>query len=317
MKVATYAKSFGCGLPLTDEFIKFISDWEVEHYRSRVAKGEKKDRRLEGRIALVTGAAQGFGKGLAEVMASQGAYIVFADLNKEGVIINALETNAKFGRNKAIAVAADVTNADSVENMIEEVILAFGGLDILISNAGVLVAGSLADITEKNFDFVTDVNYKGYFLCAKFASKPMIIQNNYSPKYLTDIIEINSKSGLEGSKKNFVYAGSKFGGIGLTQSFAMELVEYGIKVNAICPGNLLDGPLWSDPVKGLFKQYLDSGKVPGAKTIKDVRKYYEDAVPMKRGCTIEDVARAVFYIVEQKYETGQALPVTGGQVMLK
>jgi NAD(P)-dependent dehydrogenase (short-subunit alcohol dehydrogenase family) len=196
------------------------------------------------------------------------------------------------------------------------VLLAFGGLDILVSNAGVLVAGGLSDMTEKSFDFVTDVNYKGYFLCAKYASVPMIIQHGYSPDYMADIIEINSKSGLEGSNRNFAYAGSKFGGIGLTQSFALELIEHGIKVNAICPGNLLDGPLWSDPDKGLFRQYLDSGKVPGAKTLEDVRKFYEDKVPMKRGCTCEDVACAIFYIVEQKYETGQAVPVTGGQVML-
>ena len=132
-----------------------------------------------------------------------------------------------------------------------------------------------------------------------------------------DIIEINSKSGLSGSNKNFAYAGSKFGGIGLTQSFAMELVEYNIKVNAVCPGNFLNGPLWSDPEKGLFVQYLKAGKVPGAQTVADVRAYYESKVPMRRGCEIEDVVKAILYISDQLYETGQAIPVTGGQSMLK
>ena len=94
------------------------------------------------------------------------------------------------------------------------------------------------------------------------------------------------------------------------------MVEYGIKVNAVCPGNFFDGPLWSDPEKGLFVQYLRTGKVPGAKTIADVKKFYEAKVPMNRGCYGEDVIRAVYYLVEQAYETGQALPVTGGQVML-
>ena len=272
--------------------------------------------RLEGRIALVTGGAQGFGKGLAESMAAEGAYIIIADLNQEGAESCAAELNATYNQYKAIAVKVDVANADSVEFMVQEAVLNFGGLDILLSNAGVLVAGSLEDMTEKSFDFVTDVNYKGYFLCTKYASKPMKIQNEHSPNYMMDIIEINSKSGLEGSNKNFAYAGSKFGGIGLTQSFAKELVEFGIKVNAICPGNLLDGPLWSDPSTGLFKQYFDSGKVPGAKTIEDVRRHYENMVPMKRGCTVKDVACAIFYIVEQKYETGQAIAVTGGQIML-
>jgi sorbitol-6-phosphate 2-dehydrogenase len=131
-----------------------------------------------------------------------------------------------------------------------------------------------------------------------------------------DIVQINSKSGLEGSQKNFAYAGGKFGGIGLTQSFALELVERGIKVNAICPGNVFDGPLWSDPDDGLFVQYLKAGKVPNAKTVEDVRKAYEAKVPMRRGCRVGDIAKALYYILEQEYETGQALPVTGGQVML-
>jgi NAD(P)-dependent dehydrogenase (short-subunit alcohol dehydrogenase family) len=145
----------------------------------------------------------------------------------------------------------------------------------------------------------------------------MKIQHKFAPDYFMDIIEINSKSGLAGSNKNFAYAGSKFGGIGLTQSFALELVEYNIKVNAICPGNFLNGPLWSDPEKGLFIQYLRAGKVPGAKSIDDVRHFYEAKVPLGRGCETIDVARAIFYIVEQTYETGQAIPVTGGQEMLK
>ena len=144
----------------------------------------------------------------------------------------------------------------------------------------------------------------------------MELQHAVAPGLWFDIIQINSKSGLVGSNKNGAYAGSKFGGIGLTQSFALELVEDGIKVNSICPGNFYDGPLWSDPQKGLFKQYLDSGKVPGAKNVGDVKAFYEAKVPMKRGCTGPDVMRALYYIVEQEYETGQAVPVTGGQVML-
>ena len=172
-------------------------------------------------------------------------------------------------------------------------------------------------MTKQTFELVTAVNYTAYFLCVKYASEIMRAQHEIAPSYMMDVIEINSKSGLAGSNKNFAYAGSKFGGIGLTQSFAMELAPYNIKVNAVCPGNFLDGPLWSDPVKGLFVQYLNAGKVPGAKTVEDVRRSYEAKVPLGRGCMPEDVARAIFYIVEQEYETGQAVPVTGGQEMLK
>ncbi|MBL7040727.1 MAG: SDR family oxidoreductase, partial [Pirellulaceae bacterium] len=141
-------------------------------------------------------------------------------------------------------------------------------------------------------------------------------QHKANSACMSDIIQINSKSGLVGSNRNAAYAGSKFGGIGLTQSFALELIAEGIKVKSICPGNLLDGPLWSDPESGLFVQYLRTGKVPGAKAIDDVRRAYEAKVPMGRGCTTADVMKAIYYLIEQQYETGQALPVTGGQVML-
>ena len=145
----------------------------------------------------------------------------------------------------------------------------------------------------------------------------MKIQHRYDPGRFMDIVQINSKSGLRGSNKNYAYAGSKFGGIGLTQSFALELVGYNIKVNAICPGNFFDGPLWSDPKHGLFLQYLRAKKVPGARTVADVRRFYEDRVPMKRGCRVQDVVRALLYVLDQTYENGQAVPVTGGQIMLK
>ena len=128
----------------------------------------------------------------------------------------------------------------------------------------------------------------------------MKLANGFDPERYFDIIEINSKSGLAGSNKNFAYAGSKFGGIGLTQSFALELAPYKIKVNAVCPGNFLEGPLWTDPEKGLLVQYLRAGKVPGAKTTDDVRKFYEAKEPLGRGCRIIDVARAIAYIIEQE-----------------
>jgi len=99
------------------------------------------------------------------------------------------------------------------------------------------------------------------------------------------------------------------------QSFALELIDDRIKVNAICPGNFFDGPLLSDPENGLFVQYLRAGKVEGAKNIEDVKSFYEAKVPMRRGVTVDDVMRAVYYAIEQKYETGQTIPVTGGQVM--
>jgi len=267
--------------------------------------------RLAGKIAIVTGAAQGFGKGIAEELYAEGATVGIADMNFAGAqaVAEALGVNA-------FAIEVNVTDEESVAKMVQVTVEQWGGLDLLVSNAGVAKAGNLMELEKSTFDFVTNINYTGYFLCAKYAAAIMEAQHEADPEAFFDIITINSKSGLEGSKNNYAYAGSKFGGIGLTQSFALELCPYNIKVNAICPGNYLDGPLWSDPERGLFVQYLNAGKVPGAKTVEDVRKYYMAKVPMNRGCFPKDVARAILYAVEQQYETGQAIPVTGGQTML-
>ncbi len=267
--------------------------------------------RLAGKIAIVTGGAQGFGLGIAQAMYREGASVVLADLNEEQANVAA----AGLGE-RAVGIKVDVGDPASVEQLMIRCVEHFGGLDILVSNAGVLKAGSLEELTPAQFDFVTKVNYTGYFYCAKYASEIMKAQYEADNTKWFDIIQINSKSGLEGSKNNFAYAGGKFGGIGLTQSFALELVGWQIKVNAICPGNFYDGPLWSDPEKGLFVQYLNAGKVPGAKTVQDVKEFYLSKSPIRRGCTPEDVAKALVYCVEQCYETGQALPVTGGQVMM-
>ena len=311
IKVVAYAKSFGGVSVMPDFLIDFIVNWEVESYRSKVSLASSNAKRMANKVTVVTGGAQGFGKGIAEAMAEEGAYLVIADMNLEG----AKATAAQFG-NKGLAVAVNVSDEASVKNLLDQVVLHFGGGDVFISNAGVARAGGLDEMTKQTFEFVTAVNYTGYFLCAKYASAVMRLQHKYAPDYMMDIVEVNSKSGLLGSNKNFAYAGSKFGGIGLTQSFAMELAPYNVKVNAVCPGNYLNGPLWSDPERGLFVQYLNAGKVPGAKTVEDVRRFYESKVPLNRGCEPIDVARAICYIVEQTYETGQAVPVTGGQEML-
>lgn len=273
--------------------------------------------RAAGKAAMVTGAARGFGLEIASALAREGAFVALADIDADGVAQAAARLNADAGEMAAMGVKADVTSPDSLRAAVAEIVRRCGGIDLLVANAGVVRAGSVMEQTPRDFEFVTRVNYTGYFLSVQAVAPVMARQHQAAPGRWCDIIQINSKSGLAGSNRNGAYAGSKFGGLGLTQSFALELVEHGIKVNAVCPGNFLDGPLWSDPRDGLFVQYLKSGKVPGARSVADVRRAYEAKVPMGRGCTTPDVMRAIFYLVEQCYETGQALPVTGGQVMLR
>ena len=317
VKIGVYSKSFGGRLPMRQEFVDFIVGWEVESYRAKAGKTAAAGKRMDGKIIIVTGSAQGFGKGIAENLAEEGANVVIADMNYAGAEALAKELCKKHGAGRAFAVGVNVADEPSVKNLIEQTVFEYGGLDVFINNAGIVRAGSLEEMTKENFELVTSVNYTAYFLCAKYAVAPMKAQHEICPDYMMDIVEVNSKSGLKGSNKNFAYAGSKFGGLGLTESFALELAPYNIKVNAVCPGNFLDGPLWSDPEKGLFVQYFNAGKVPGAKTVDDVRRHYESLVPLGRGCLPSDVSKAIMYIVEQPYETGQALPVTGGQEMLK
>lgn len=271
---------------------------------------------VRDKVVVVTGGAQGFGEGMVRSLVENGAFVWVADMNEEGAKTLADELNWEAVITVAKAVQVNVTDEASVAAMMDHIIAETGGIDLFVSNAGVLRSGSVKSMTLKDFQFVTDVDYTGFFICTKFAAQAMALQNRPSGAYWTDIITISSKSGLEGSNKNGAYAGAKFGTIGLTQSFALELVEDNIKVNAVCPGNFLDGPLWSDPKRGLFVQYLEAGKVEGAKTVEDVRRAYESKVPMRRGCTTDDVMKAILYIVEQTYETGQAVPVAGGQVML-
>ena len=155
-------------------------------------------KRLAEKIAIVTGSAQGFGKGIADAMVAEGAYVVIADMNYDGAKACADELCAKYGAGKAIPLAANVADEESVENLVNDTVITYGGLDIFVANAGIAIAGNVEEMQKKTFELVTSVNYTGYFLCTKYASRPMKIQNKFAPKYMMDIITVNSKSGLAG-----------------------------------------------------------------------------------------------------------------------
>jgi len=259
--------------------------------------------RLPNRVAIVTGAAQGLGEAIAHRLAAEGAQVVVADLNQEGARKVAADIETRHG-GRALPVRCDVTSEDDVAGMVRAGVEAFGRLDLLVSNAGILIAGDIEEFPPAQWRKMIDVNLVGYFLCARAAAPVMRAQGSGV------IIQINSKSGKRGSFKNSAYAASKFGGIGLTQSLALELAPEGIRVNAVCPGNLLDSPLWMD---SLYAQYAKRWGMTGD----EVRRKYEEQVPLGRGCTYDDVCNVVVFLAgdESSYMTGQAINVTGGQEM--
>jgi sorbitol-6-phosphate 2-dehydrogenase len=258
---------------------------------------------LQDRIALVTGGAQGLGEAICHRLAIEGADIIVADINLEGSEMVAADVREKTGR-KAIGVMVDVGNEEIVAEMFDRIIAEFGRLDIMVSNAGVLFSGSVDEIPVDKWRKVIEINLFGYFICLKYATRLMKNQGSGA------ILQVNSKSGKKGSYKNSAYAASKFGGIGLTQSVALEMAEFGVRVNAVCPGNLLDSPLW---VNSLYKQYAANYGI----TEEEVRQKYIDQVPMKRGCTYDDVCNVIVFLAsdQSSYMTGQAINVTGGQEM--
>lgn len=258
---------------------------------------------LQDRIALITGGGQGLGQAICQRLAAEGCHLAVADLNKETAIATATDIAAATDR-QIVAVQVDVTDEAQVEAMVERTVAEFGRLDIVVANAGILIAGEITELPAEKWRMVVEVNLNGYFLTAKHVARVMKGQQSGS------IIQINSKSGKKGSFKNSAYAASKFGGIGLTQSLALELAEHNIRVNAVCPGNLLDSPLWVDSLYGQYAERLGI-------TEQEVRQRYIEQVPMKRGCTYEDVCNVVVFLASDQasYMTGQAINVTGGQEM--
>jgi sorbitol-6-phosphate 2-dehydrogenase len=258
---------------------------------------------LLNKVALVTGGAQGLGAAIVLRLAREGCDVAIADINEQSSTATAAQIARETGR-RTIAMKIDVTDEEQVSAGIDRTVRELGRLDICVSNAGILFAEEITEFPAEKWKAVIMVNLFGYFLVSKHAARVMVAQRSGS------IIQINSKSGKKGSYKSSAYAASKFGGIGHTQSIALELAEFGVRVNAVCPGNLLDSPLWVD---SLYKQYAKKWGI----TEEEVRQRYIDQVPMKRGCTYDDVCNVVVFLAsdQSSYMTGQAINVTGGQEM--
>ncbi|MDV6167221.1 3-oxoacyl-[acyl-carrier-protein] reductase [Flavobacterium sp. DG1-102-2] len=244
---------------------------------------------LEGKTAIITGASRGIGRGIAIVFAKHGANVAFT-YSASAEAAKSLEEELKAYGIQAKGYQSDAAKFDEAQKLVDDVLTEFGGIDILINNAGITKDNLLMRISEEDFDKVIEVNLKSVFNMTKAVQRPMLKQRHGS------IINMSSVVGVKGNAGQSNYAASKAGVLGFTKSIALELGSRNIRCNAIAPG---------------FIETEMTAKLP-----EDVVKGWADAIPLKRGGTTEDVANACLYLASDMsaYVTGQTLNVDGGML---
>lgn len=200
----------------------------------------------------------------------------------------------------------DIRNVSDFCRVCEDVSRCFDTLNGIVYASGITLPGSVKDISIDDWNNSIDINLKGYWMTFKFLYD-LIVRSK------TSIVQINSKTGKKGSFKNSAYTASKFGGVGLTQSMALEFAEFGVRVNAVCAGNVFESETWANPKNGLFVKYAQTQN----STVEKIREKYINLVPMKRSCAYSDICNLVEFLLSDKscYMTGQSMNLTGGQQM--
>jgi NAD(P)-dependent dehydrogenase (short-subunit alcohol dehydrogenase family)/rhamnose utilization protein RhaD (predicted bifunctional aldolase and dehydrogenase) len=311
VKIAKYASDWGG--------VRFLSPAQVSFIEHHAQESDISDsvpqNRNQNKIALVTLTGSVFENGIAESLYNRSFNLVLA--GKDIANGNALlkKISSPDSSNKVVFIETDFAEETSIKNLISGIVKEFGGIDLFISNS--IHRQNEPGLNEsESFNRITDANYRGFFFAVKHTSEVMKLQNPGKPGYLTDIVRIDSDIAHTNiSVPSF--SGSAAGVSGLIRSFAGELAASGIKVNALIHGESFDDPFWSDPAKGLLVQQFKTGKIPGARNTEDVKKFYEDQVPLRRGCRLDDIMKALLYIIDQEYETGMELRVTGGTNIMR
>ncbi|MFK4853528.1 bifunctional aldolase/short-chain dehydrogenase [Microbacterium sp. ZW T6_19] len=282
-----------------------ISDAEkfrIEYWALEEAKLQRmpKPKSHQGRIAFVTGAASGIGKAIAVRLAAEGACVVVADLDLEKAQAAAAELG---GSDVAIGVAANVADADAVQAAIDEALLAFGGVDLVVNNAGLSLSKPLLETTEKDWDLQHDVMAKGSFLISKAAAHVLIDQ-----KLGGDIIYISSKNSVFAGPNNIAYSATKADQAHQVRLLAVELGEHGIRVNGINPDGVVRG-------SGIFASGWGANRAATYGVAEeDLGQYYANRTILKREVVPENVADAVYVLTgpELSRTTGLHIPVDSG-----
>lgn len=254
--------------------------------------------KLEGKVAIVTGGAQGLGRAISLCYAEEGASVIVADRNLEGAEAVAREISDADG--KAVSVSVDVRDQGQVQRMVDTAVERFGGLDILVNNAGVGKIIPFLDTTEADWNFMFDINCKGLLWCSQAAARQMIAQGRGGK-----IVNLASQAGRRGEALVLAYCASKACVISMTQSMALALAPHKINVNAIAPG-IVDTPFW-DEVDRQFAELLNM-------EIGEPKRTFIQSIPLGRIEQPEDITGAAVFLAsaDSDYITQQTLNVDGG-----
>lgn len=254
--------------------------------------------KLRGKVALITGAGRGIGKGIAECMAREGARLIIADINGDTAKATAAEMSA--GGHEAIAVKADVTKADQVRAMVDVAYDRFGGLDVAVNNAGIVRAKPLVDTPEDEWDLVMEANVKSVFLCCKEQAPRMVKSGGGA------IINIASTAGIQGVAGLSNYCASKYAVVGFTSSIAREYARENLRINSLCPG-IVGTDMWKGS-GGLANIWKLENETMEQAWERNVQTFLPQGVPQ----TPQDMGELAVFLATAPHIVGQAIAVDGG-----
>ena len=256
------------------------------------------DMGLEGKVAIVTGAAQGVGEAIARGLASEGAYVAIVDVQLDKA--KAVAADLQADGTKALAIRTDVADEAQVQAMVDQVIAEFGRVDVMVSNAGIVgPQGPWHELTVEGFEQVVGINFKGVFLCTRAVTPHMIAQGSGK------IINMSSCAGKMGEEYNGLYSATKAAVWNLTQSMSAELGQYNINVNAVCPAAMNTGLM--------EKVYRERSEYFGYDP-QELRQSIKDSFLLPGELEVEDTANVVVFLASDKTNmmTGQGVNITGG-----
>ncbi|NIA21222.1 MAG: SDR family oxidoreductase [Anaerolineaceae bacterium] len=309
LEISERALAFGGKKLLTKSQADYIDNWEVEHYRHELARAEAGEPGpLTGRTALVTGAGSGLGRGISIGLATAGAHVVLADIDLPAAEETAELILERVGTSRATAVGTDVTDEQSMAEAFRRTIMTYGGIDVMVAAAGIAPAYPIQDFPVGAFRKTLEINLTGYFLAGREAARWMIRQETGG-----SLIFISSKSGLGASKNNAAYNATKAGELHLMRGLALELGQYGIRANAICPGNVFEGSkIWN-------AEYIKQAARKRGLKPAEVIPYYISLTAMNQEIKQQDIANAAVFLASpaSRVISGQSLVVDAGQEFVR